>query len=205
MNVRRLLSLAIVAVSLPSCASVFQRSVAYDQYPNIPDRPVSGLIRNLVKDNPWLDKHIFYGRYGGFGDSGGLPVDDLDEVFRRHDIVYNEVRSFRALCWSDDAAAVAIARVNPQRLSPAGQDFQRRSHEFFVTPCWRWVGKPLGSWFYPGEVDDSPFRTAEQIHGFFAIPDPVQASRYAMQKLTPPAVANSAPHHAARLRPPGKR
>lgn len=36
-----------------------------------------------------LKRNFFHGNYGGFGNRGGKPVDDLDHHFQKHDVGYH--------------------------------------------------------------------------------------------------------------------
>src|SRR5689334_2820651 len=103
MHTPHLFLLTVTALSLTACAA--KREVPFRIYPSapltekvarydhssyapIPDTPTSGLYRMVLKLIPYTHEHAFYGHWAGSGCEGGIPVDAMDEVFRRHDIVY---------------------------------------------------------------------------------------------------------------------
>ena len=115
MKTKHLPSLLVALISLPACAakrevpfrpspgSPFTGKLArydYTTYEKIPDRPTSIAYRTVLKTFPSIRKKAFWGNWAGSGCAGGVPVDEMDEVFRRHDIAYAEASTLRTMQWA---------------------------------------------------------------------------------------------------------
>ena len=85
---------ALAKIALTGCfaamtvSCVSHKAVDYRAYEKMPMKPSSAINRAVLKSNPYTSKRAFYGNYGGSGNCGKAPLDDMDELFRRHDIVY---------------------------------------------------------------------------------------------------------------------
>ena len=81
---------AVLSLLMPSCACRIPQEDNHSAYTKHPKRASSKFWRGLAKSMPFSKDAAFYGNWGGSGNKGGRPIDQLDEAFRRHDIVYYE-------------------------------------------------------------------------------------------------------------------
>lgn len=181
-----LIPTAALIASLTSCAvkrevpfrpnvecSVSAQAARYDysDYSRIPDRPTSLAYRTFLKTIPYTRKRAFWGNWGGCGSKGGEPVDEMDEIFRRHDIIYYETRSLPTMRAADKACVAALKRLDTATMSPEAREYHQRAIRFFSNPTYAPIGKPLGCFVHIKESPRSPFQTDRDIQRFFQIED----------------------------------
>src|SRR5436190_92924 len=126
----------------------------YSLYAPIPDTPTSYAFRKVQKAIPYTRERAFWGRWAGSGGEGGKPVDEMDEIFRRHDIVYAEARSLRTMQWADAACVEALQKLDTSTMSPEGIAFLKRSSSFFSNRRLTLVGKPVSACVLTREEKD---------------------------------------------------
>jgi len=143
----------------------------YSTYSRIPDRPTSLAYRTFLKTIPYTRQRAFWGNWGGCGSRGGAPVDEMDEIFRRHDIIYYETRSIGTMRAADKACVAALQRLNTATMSPEAREFHKRAIRFFSNPTYAPIGKPLGCFVHSKESPNSPFQTDRDIYRFFQLED----------------------------------
>ncbi len=153
------------------CSSIEppRREVAYEEYEKIPVLPTSKVYRRLLKAIPVVRNQVFYGRYGGFGNLGGRPIDPLDDLFRKHDIVYYEANHYRAMVAADLALVEALENLDPSGLGPRAREFRERTIGYFGSPGARALGKPVTSG-WPRPDRPTAFPNPEMIHRFLTDP-----------------------------------
>lgn len=143
----RFLGIAWTVAVFCQCASVDPPKVAvdYENYEKIPILPTSKFYRTLLKSIPIVRGQVFYGRYGGFGNKGGEPIDPLDDLFRKHDIVYYEANHYGAMVTADQALVRAVWDLDPEELDRKGRRFREKTLVYFGSPSSLVVGKPVTS------------------------------------------------------------
>ncbi len=168
----RLLGALAAAMLAPACASIDQPKVAvdYQAYEKIPILPTSLVYRRVLKAVPIVRGQVFYGRYGGFGNRGGRPVDALDDLFRKHDIVYYEANHYGAMVAADQALMQAVWDLDPDQLDRKGRRFREKTLVYFGSPSSLVVGKPVTSG-WPRPERPTLFPTPETIRDFLTDPD----------------------------------
>lgn len=151
----------------------------YTTYAHIPDTPTSWLYRRVLKIIPHTRRNAFWGNWAGSGNAGGPPKDEMDEIFRRHDIAYAESNALKTMKWADEACVEALHRMDQSKMSPEGIAFYNRSAGFFSNPWLVLVGKPVSSYWQCQERKDSPFQSKEDLRALFKLPphDKAAASR----------------------------
>jgi hypothetical protein len=147
-----------------------RREVAYEEYEEIPIIPTSGVYRFFLKATPIVGRDAFYGHYGGFGNRGGEPIDSLDNLFRKHDIVYYEANQYRDLVAADEALLVAMRKLDPSGLSRRGQKYRHRAIRYFESPGTLFVTKPITS-PVPRPDRANAFESPEEIRRFLTDPE----------------------------------
>ena len=148
----------------------------HSTYAKIPDTPTSAAYRLVLKAIPFTRKRAFWGNWSGSGCRGGLPVDAMDEIFRRHDIVYAEASSLRTMQWADDACVEALRKLNTAQMSPEAIAFCDRSAAFFSNRSLTLVGKPVSSCFRLRESIGCPFQSEEEVRQLFGLKPASQAA-----------------------------
>ncbi|NIP96956.1 MAG: hypothetical protein GWO24_27390, partial [Akkermansiaceae bacterium] len=88
-------------------------------------------FRILAKSNPITARKSFYGNYGGPGNKGGPPQDEMDELFRRHDIVYYLSRAKGTMRVADEELISGLQSCNPAKLDEDGKEYRERAIGFF--------------------------------------------------------------------------
>lgn len=141
----------------------------YSQCEAIPNTPTSYVFRKVQKAIPYTRDRAFWGRWAGSGCAGGTPVDEMDEIFRRHDIVYGEARSLRTMKWADAACVEALQKLDTAGMSPEGIAFLKRSSSFFSDRRFTLVGKPVSAWFLTCEEKDCPFQCEDDVREVFGL------------------------------------
>ncbi len=170
-SLRLFLVSGAVSLGLTSCKTLEKprRAVAYEQYEKIPILPTSRVYRTLLKVTPIIGRETFYGRYGGFGNKGGEPIDPLDNLFRKHDIVYYEANDYLDLVAADQALLNEMQKLDPTTLQDRGQKYRRRAINYFESPGTLFLTKPVTSGV-PRPLRQSAFPTRESIEAFFTDP-----------------------------------
>ncbi len=113
-------------------------------YPKIPVTLKSKFLRFFIKPVPPLAKLAFHGCYGGPGNDGGRPLDPMDELFRRHDIVYVRATSLGTLLEADRRLAINLQKLEGASfLSPDREAYRRRAIQFLLSPKNEKKGKPF--------------------------------------------------------------
>ena len=157
--------LLVLSGVLTACAS--KRPVNYESYERIPDSPASITFRVLAKSNPITAKKAFYGNYGGPGNVGGEPQDEMDEYFRRHDIVYHLSKTRRTMLVADEELIAAINALDATSLSPHGIEYRKRATGFFGSKISHVIGKPWSTFFVYREPSGSYFHSPQVVREFF--------------------------------------
>lgn len=176
------LSAIVIVLTSVSCASIDppKQEIAYENYEKIPVLPTSKVYRRVLKSVPIFRSRVFYGRYGGFGNEGGPPKDPLDDLFRKHDIVYYEANQYGAMVTADSALVAAMQKLDPELLGPKGQEFRENAIRYFRSPSSLFVGKPVTSaWprftrptLFPNPASIRRFMTDTEIKFPEPIPPP---------------------------------
>lgn len=125
----RFLLVPLIAL-LASCAtSRSTYDLDYTQYPRLPG--TSAIFRTIARLTPGVKNKAFYGNYGGPGSKPGPPVDDMDEMFRRHDIAYFEGATLDELLASDALLVQRLKALDPASLSKEAAAYRARVIRFF--------------------------------------------------------------------------
>lgn len=114
----------------------------YSEYPHLPNAPTSVVLRTIANIIPGLRMQAIYGNYGGPGCKPGAPVDNMDEIFRRHDIAYFEGVTLEELYESDRLLVGRLQALDPEELSWAQNRYRRRAIKFFSSSMSERIGKP---------------------------------------------------------------
>lgn len=157
---------AIIAfLLLPSCTA--NRRVDYAAHDRIPITSASLTFRLLAKTNPVTDKMVFYGNYGGPGNDGGKPIDNMDELFRRHDIVYYSSSTKKTLRVADRELVSGLRDLEPEEMDEHAQRYRTRVINFFTSPWCEVLGKPWSSYYRQQESAECYFKSPELVRTFF--------------------------------------
>jgi hypothetical protein len=206
MKTTRLLTLLTLSISLSACATKreapyragpgepFTGKMArydYSSHAPIPDTPTSTLYRAVLTAIPYTRENAFYGNHAGSGNRGGPPVDEMDEIFRRHDIAYAEARSLRTLQLADAACVEALQRLDTSKMSAEARAFHARSLRFFSSRNLSLVGKPVSSYLIVREDRNCPFQTEGDMRKLFQLPPQEKAA--ARSEVSPPSQNELAP------------
>lgn len=154
-------------LSLVSCTSSNLIQLDYQGYQKTPNKMSAKITRALCKSNPYTAKRGFYGKWGGSGNLGGKPVDQMDELFRRHDLVYYLCRCKKNLSAADEALVERLENLNPETLAPKEDKFRMRAISFMSSRWASFLGKPVCTSFYQREISGSYFDSPEDVHAFF--------------------------------------
>lgn len=139
----------------------------YHAYEKPNDDLTTNLARGFLMKLPNNQK-IFYGNYGGLGSNGGLPIDQMDELFRRHDIVYTEASTLKVIRVSDEVLVRYLKQIPDSGLHQTQKDYRDRAIKFFESPISKCISKPCSALFRFKEPVDSPFPNAESVIFFFS-------------------------------------
>lgn len=172
---RKLLSCVMMPCAclfLSACATVTRHPVAYHQYQKIPLSTSSKVYRAALRSNRWTRARSFYGNYGGPGNTGGRPIDTMDDLFRRHDIVYWESRAARTMKEADRALVSRLEDLDKLALPDGAHVYRRLVMEYFGSPAAKVLGKPVLSLFRRREAEGSVFGTAGSVREFFEADHP---------------------------------
>ena len=216
MKTKHLLTLLAVAVSITACATKHEvpfrpspgapftaKKARYDHsaYAHIPDTPTSWLYRTVAKAIPYTHDRAFWGNWAGSGCGGGMPIDEMDEIFRLHDIAYAEVRSIQTMQWADAACVEALGKLDTTKMSPEAIAFKNRSSSFFANRKLTLIGKPVSSYFVRNEWKDCPFKSPDDVRELFGLeqtsPSPAQP-QHNTESRKPAAMLASAKPKAKR-------
>lgn len=167
MKLSNLLLLVGVTLSLVSCASSNLVHLDYQNFQKTPDKTSSKITRIVCKSNPYTNKRSFYGKWGGSGNRGGEPVDQMDELFRRHDLVYYLCRCKKNLRAADEALVEGLENLNPEPLTSRGNKFRTRAISFMGSPWASFLGKPMSARFHQREISGNYFHSPEDVKAFF--------------------------------------
>ncbi len=150
---------------LPSCSST--RSVDYADYERIPITTSSLAFRALAKTNPVTAEMAFYGNYGGPGNDGGKPIDKMDELFRRHDIVYYASKTKKTMRVADQELVARLRDLSPEEMDKRGQRYRTRVINFCTSPWCGVIGKPWSTFHRCRESAACYFQSPEIVRAFF--------------------------------------
>lgn len=149
-------------------------------YPKIPVSLKSKLLRLVLKPVSPLSNLAFHGRYSGPGNEGGRPLNPMDELFRRHGIVYVRATSLETLLEADRMLAIQLQKLKGASfLSPDCEAYRQRAIRFLLSPKNRKKGKPFRC-----------LRETEEQCPHFAGPDALARFFH----LSHPALPELAPH-----------
>jgi len=158
---------AVLSLLMTSCASRIPQTVDHSVYTQQPDTASSKFWRGLAKSMPFSKDAAFYGNWGGSGNKGGRPIDQLDEAFRRHDIVYHESRCGAHLKAADSALVTWLERIDADTLEPGARKYRKTAIKFMSSPLANFVGKPIGVMIRKKEWDGCYFVSTEKVEQFF--------------------------------------
>lgn len=154
---------------VPNSESTSQMTMRdYSTFAKIPDKPTSIAYRLVLQTIPYTRERAFWGQWGGCGNRGGKPVDEMDEIFWKHDVVYAEARSIRTMKLADEACVAALAKLDTESMSDEALEFHKRSTKFFTSRLSTVVGKPVSCFVYLNEPEQSPFSSPESVYDFIA-------------------------------------
>ena len=131
-----------------------------------------------MKALPYVRKHAFYGNYGGCGNVGGKPIDRLDSICRKHDIVYDQAKALPTLRMADHVFAQQLRTLDPSTLTPEGLSFRNRGIRFMEGPLANYIGKPFENLHIRHEPPESPFQTIDDIREFFRLSEGAAETRF---------------------------
>ena len=114
----------------------------YTQYPLLPQARTSTVLRTVAFIVPGLHQQAIYGNYGGPGSKPGAPVDNMDEIFRRHDIAYLEGVTLEELYESDRLLVKRLEAIDPEELTWSQNLYRWRAIKFFTSDVSKRFGKP---------------------------------------------------------------
>lgn len=145
-------------------------SPAPEAYPKLPVLPASKVYRRVLKAIPYTRTKAFHGNYGGSGNSGGAPVDRMDEMFRRHDILYIHANTMHERLTADRELVASLQRIDPEKLDDQAKSYRERAISFFSSPGSRIIGKPLAGWFARPKSSASRLRSERLFKEFMQRP-----------------------------------
>lgn len=178
----------------PSHSRATQHMVDYSSCQRVPDYPSSRALRSLLKTIPYTKDRAFHGNYGGSGNLGGYPIDRVDALCRKHDIVYAHSKVVRSMRLADQVFADELSTIDPSTLTPEADEFRRRAIAFMRGNVARFFGKPPGSWFRGSEPHLAGPIAERQLTRFFQVPIGPQETRLLVSMIGKP---NPAPDHRA--------
>lgn len=155
----------IYLIGMTSCSST--KGVNYRNYEQIPINPTSQIYRAVLKSIPYTRENAFYGNYGGSGNTGQKPIDQMDELFRRHDIVYHETTTITNMMEADRMLVLELKKIDAATLSPHGLQYRKSAINFMQSPMAFIIGKPLPSVFLKKEPIGSFFPDKNSVTTFF--------------------------------------
>ena len=160
----------------------------YATYAHIRDTPTCWTYRFILKAIPYTRTRAFWGNYAGSGCASGRPKDEMDEIFRRHDVAYDEARSLRTMQWADAACVEALRKLDTRKMSPTAIAFRDRSASFFSSRALTLVGKPVSSYLIARESKDCPFQCEADVRELFGL-EKAPAATPAARRHTKPQAA----------------
>lgn len=185
MNKTNLLLCLITAIGLSACAATkrkvpFRISASdpvsgkmarndYSKYEPVPDTPTNLVYRAVLKAVPYTRERAFWGRWAGSGCEGGRPIDEMDEIFRRHDIAYRESKALKTMQWADTACVEALKKLDTRKMSAEALAFHKRSMAFFSNPEISLIGKPFSSYIIVREEKGCPFQCEDDMRELFGL------------------------------------
>jgi hypothetical protein len=155
-------------LALSPCQAA-QLPVDYSSYQQIPVPTNSRVLRTLLKTIPYTKERAFHGRYGGSGNLGGYPIDRVDALCRKHDIIYATAKAVRSLRLADRVFVAELSELDPQDLTPAAREFRRRAIGFMGGNAARFFGKPPTTWFRGNEPGLTGPIDERQLTRFFHV------------------------------------
>lgn len=170
----------------------------YATYAHIRDTLTCWTYRFILKAIPYTRTRAFWGQYAGSGCASGRPKDEMDEIFRRHDIAYGEARSLRTMQWADAACVEALRKLNTRKMSPEAIAFRDRSATFFSRRALTLVGKPVSSLVIARESKDCPFQCEADVRELFGFEKAPAARRQAKPQAAPPSLTSAKPASRSR-------
>lgn len=111
-------------------------------YPELPASSFAAKLRAKAKVDPDLRVKMFWGNYGGPGNRGGPPRDEMDWLFYGHDLSYLQGVRLRELRASDRQLVRDLKKIDAGSLSLRGRAYRERAMLYFRLPISRWIGKP---------------------------------------------------------------
>lgn len=142
-------------------------SIDWKNYERTPEAPHYRALSSVIRAIPCVNKMVFYGNWGGLGNKGGEPIDEMDELYRRHDAVYALGTSAKVVRESDLQLVARLKEIDPNKLSKHGQRYRKRAIKFFSSPVSKVVGKPVSVLLRKKEKEGSPFPRPQIVTQFF--------------------------------------
>ena len=158
---------SLLLLSMSSCAGRKYTAIDHRAYSKMPTEASSAIWRGIAKSNSYSSKNAFHGTWGGSGNHGGKPIDSMDEIFRRHDIVYYESRCGKHLKEADRALIKCLKAIDADTLNPQARKYRRIALNFMNSPMSYLVGKPLGVMMRNKEHENCYFTSPEVVTAFF--------------------------------------
>lgn len=160
------LSLASGACTTTSSRSSRLSSSETSGFERLPQRVSTSAYRTIFKAIPYTRERAFHGNYGGSGNRGGFPTDAMDELFRRHDIVYMDTRTLPQMAAADKALVELLKELDPGTMDEDARAYRDRAISFMESPISNVIGKPPSCWIRRKEPDWSPFQSKAEIDAF---------------------------------------
>lgn len=167
LSIKAFAGIATLCSLFASCASRPPTAIDHRIYPKTPELPSSKITRGLAKCFPFSRDAAFWGNWGGSGNKGGAPIDEMDELFRRHDIVYYESRCGKHLKAADRALVDHLERIDVDTLEPEAALYRKRAIKFMNSPIALVVGKPMVVMLRKREWDGCYFTSPQVVEQFF--------------------------------------
>lgn len=144
MVVTRIIVTAGIAAAFFLSSSCEYRPVYLNksEYPTLPSSKRTEQRRARGERDPVYEERMFWGNYGGPGDLGGQPVDEMDRLFYEHDLAYTQGVRMQELLEADRELVRQLTALDPATLSPEADAYRKRAILFFKLPVSRWIGKP---------------------------------------------------------------
>ena len=137
--------LGVMALLVSSCAPK-TKVLDYSAYPELPMTMTTKAFR-LVTRTPLTKEALYYGNYGGAGSREGAPIDALDDIFRRHDIAYDEATLYEQTITADRVMVDELKALDAESLGPKAVKFRDRAVKFFTSGWSKLIGKPFALLF----------------------------------------------------------
>lgn len=138
----KLLAATFALCLLSSCATKPPIYLRKSDYPVLPVVAPSTRWQARAERHPELKEKLYWHNYGGPGNQGGVPVDEMDRLFYNHDLAYLQEFKMGVLRKADRDLVRGLKAIDPSTLDETGKVYRKRAIFFFASPFSRWLGKP---------------------------------------------------------------